>query len=132
MSTRTAPKTTISGVCRQARTEASRGNLKGAASFHVACRGKQHTRPGEAVTVCLCPCHRDKVTDIVREVEAAKRTRQAIAGIDLDATPPKVPRTRCRNQHEMTPSNTGPKGDCRTCKRISSAKSKSKKKEMGR
>lgn len=121
----------ISGKCRHARTEAHRGNLKSAAGFHAACPGKAHSRPGQTAVVCLCPCHRDTQTDLAREIEQARHTRQIIAGINLDATPPKVPRTKCRNNHEMTPENTGPKGDCRTCKRVSSAKSKKRKKELG-
>lgn len=124
------PEAVVSGVCHHGSVTAKRGDLKAAARFHATCRGRWYTRPGETPTVCVCPCHRPADVDLARELEDARKARQVAAGIDLDARPPQVPRTRCRNSHDMTPANTGPKGDCRECKRISSAKSKKRKKEL--
>lgn len=124
------PEGIISGMCRTAAAAAQRGSLKAAAGFHASCHGRWHTKPGETSKACVCPCHRPTDVGLADQLTAARTARQKAAGVDLSAKPPKVPRTHCRNEHEMTSENTGPKGDCRKCKRISSAKSKKRKKEQ--
>jgi len=129
---RAEPAATLSGVCRQARAEAKHGHPKAAAQFHANCRGRWFARPGEPATVCVCPCHRPTQPDLAAQLDAARRARQEAVGIDFSVPAPKVPRSACRNGHEMTPENTALKGDCRKCKQINSAKSKKRKKEQAR
>lgn len=112
-----------SGMCLEAEHQARRGNLRGAARFHQACRGRWFSRAGDHPKACPCPCHQI-VEDDVRDVVAkARRERQLAAGIDLEGpTPAGTPRTQCGNKHDMTPENTNPSGDCRRCKREASAR----------
>jgi hypothetical protein len=121
----------LSGSCRHARTEAGRVRLKAAAGFHAECRGRWHTKPGEAATVCGCPCHRKREIDLAAVLAEARKARHEASGIDLNAKPPRSMRSHCRHGHELTPENTGPKGDCRLCKRASSARAKAKRRARG-
>lgn len=124
----------LSGVCRHANAIARRGVPEGdprLEQWHAACKGRFHSRPGQPVVECRCLCHAVAGRDIHAEIREAKRQRLIAAGLDPDATTPRRHKDRgfCKHDHEMTPENTGPRGECRACKREASARCKARQRE---
>jgi hypothetical protein len=110
----------LSGLCEAGAAHTRRGLLADALGFHLACAGAR----------CLCACHsRGGPETVDQAVSRLKRQRMLDAGIDPDAPPTKRAKERgfCRWEHEMTPENTGPRGECRSCKRIASQRCKERK-----
>lgn len=119
----------LSGKCRHAAAVTMKSGAAKAAPWHRECRGRVHTRPGGPVMECECLCHGSGPRDLRDEIADARRERLVAAGLDPDAPDPKKSRERgyCKHDHEMTPENAGPRGECRACKREASARCKARK-----
>lgn len=121
---------TLHGKCRAAADQSRRGNPRASSGFHGACPG-QLVVVGTATLKCECPCHAaaKRRPSLEEAVRAARRERMVAAGVDPDAPARgRGDRRFCRHDHEMTEDNTGPRGECRTCKREASARCKARKK----
>lgn len=122
----------ISGKCSTANRLVRKGARAGSPQvegFHDACRGRFYDGLDKPSTVCDCLCHEAQVVPTMQEAVAkARRDRMIAAGIDPDAPARgRGDRQFCRHEHEMTTDNTGPRGECRTCKRESSQRCKARR-----
>jgi hypothetical protein len=68
---------------------------------------------------------------VAAEVKKARLERLMAAGVPLPGQGGGSARERgvCRHDHVMTEENTGPRGECRACKREASARCKARKRE---
>lgn len=122
----------VFGKCRHANELVRRGAREGdprVERWHDECPGRAFSRPGEPVRECACPCHAVARPTLAQRVDGARRERMIAAGIDPDAPSAKRDKGFCRHNHEMTPDNTGPRGECRTCKRDASQRCKARRAE---
>ena len=109
----------LSGFCVQAGAAARQHGPREGMAFHRRCQDAR----------CVCTCHVQQ-TPIADRIAEAKKAKLRAAGIDPEAGPRRAKeRGYCRHNHEMTPKNTGPRGECRACKRISSARCKAARKK---
>ena len=120
----------MSGKCRHGQAVQARPGARPGAGreWHAECPGHA-VAAGGVVLRCECRCH-GAARDVRQEIAAAKRMRLVAAGIDPDAGSRRSKeRGFCRHDHEMTPENTGPRGECRECKRVASARCKARRSE---
>jgi hypothetical protein len=92
----------------------------GAAGFHARCPGLP--------AGCRCPHHQTQQAELGEIIRISVRKRLILAGIDPDlplAKRGRGDRTVCGKGHDLTePNSTTEKGECRMCRRDSSARSK--------
>lgn len=123
------------GFCRSAKE----AELAGASPERVAnhashCRGAFLFPKGE-IRHCDSPYHEGGSRSIVprdldAEIKEARKERALASGkstVSVDKVTGRRTKESCKYGHGMDETNTGPRGTCRTCKRISSTNFKLRK-----
>lgn len=121
----------LGGYCQTGLEQEAKHNV-GRPEWHRRCAGVWKQSSG--LVRCSCGCHSgsEQPRDLDAEIKAARLARELRGGEKQHypgtaAKPAARADGKCKNEHEMTPENTGPGNVCRQCKRDASRRHKEKR-----